>query len=806
MDGGLQEVKQRTKPEIVILSYFISVLGAQTTLELLGRRTSHLGVINWLRLIGAAFSMGFVGIWTMHFVGQKALVLGDGRPEEQLRYDIWFTLLSLVVPILVLTLAFYFIGAQPQVDILRLLGGGTTAGLTVAFMHYCGQFAIQFYKARYDVGLTISAVLIALVAANAALYIFFALRAVWRNQWYKRLGASMVMATAVTGMHFTAYAGTHYYAVPGEIQTVPATSEKLIIGLNVAGSLLACGTLVVFMLFTRKAELRTKRHAQNVVLGSAIYNSQGQILVTNSGTIPMKKITTEYRQKNLQDEFTVNHPVFQWLYRLTHDWSSIEEWLPYIDSHLQVADKIASRKVPYSLQFREMFVSNARSLAESLNLNFDDIGCLFDNILNTGQTTTLKALSRKKHITTPGWHEVLGKGQMLFLVKKLNDRTEEERFLRLGHQFVDSSLISPSMASSLNVSPDIMRTYFDEMSTYNNHNSVPSLEPDAVYAGLFICQPQMSGMKVLVSANNRHQIPVARLSGYVSLTLVEREHVRRKGGTSMVNVYAQIGKTFFGEPNGNDIRSMLSINAIRSMSSNTDLASVPSNTDLPSTQNNTDVTSVRRNSVSTTSSTFSEFDNFRYNFAQAMLQLMHLIEDKQIYNDAVLYPEVFKVPIPGVVGRYAELIVFKVLLNSNQKFDVPDGSFKFIPYNMFHSYQDILYYRTPMELQQWRNKVRKDFGFIAEMMDSEDDTNDESEGTSKRNAIEMVMVEQTVETVVVTDSLDEKIDPIVGVEKENIGELTYDCNITVSKNNFERWFEVVARSFGNDFTNADNLQ
>ena len=40
----------------------------------------------------------------------------------------------------------------------------------------------------------------------------------------------MVMATAVTGMHFTAYAGTHYYVVPGEIQTVPATSEKLIIG------------------------------------------------------------------------------------------------------------------------------------------------------------------------------------------------------------------------------------------------------------------------------------------------------------------------------------------------------------------------------------------------------------------------------------------------------------------------------------------------------------------------------------------------------------------------------------------------
>ena len=67
--------------------------------------------------------------------------------------------------------------------------------------------------------------------------------------------------------------------------------------MNLAGSLLACGTLVMFMFYARKAELRTKRHAQNVVLGSAIYNIQGQILVTSSGTIPMKKITTEYRQK-----------------------------------------------------------------------------------------------------------------------------------------------------------------------------------------------------------------------------------------------------------------------------------------------------------------------------------------------------------------------------------------------------------------------------------------------------------------------------------------------------------------------------
>ncbi|CAG8840648.1 16838_t:CDS:2, partial [Racocetra persica] len=119
------EIPQETNFWIVFLSYCISVLGMITTLELLGKRSSQSGSKNWLRLIGAAFSNGFVGIWGMHFIGMRACVLSGGR---RLRYNLWYTLLSLFIPIGVLSLAFYSIGAQPQVDLTRILIGGTLAG------------------------------------------------------------------------------------------------------------------------------------------------------------------------------------------------------------------------------------------------------------------------------------------------------------------------------------------------------------------------------------------------------------------------------------------------------------------------------------------------------------------------------------------------------------------------------------------------------------------------------------------------------------------------------------------------------
>lgn len=83
--------------------------------------------------------MGGVAIWSMHFVGNRSIVLypKSVRTENlQLAYSSTFTALSFFVPILVLFLAYLFIGTNEDVGYVRLGFGGTFAGLSICGMHY----------------------------------------------------------------------------------------------------------------------------------------------------------------------------------------------------------------------------------------------------------------------------------------------------------------------------------------------------------------------------------------------------------------------------------------------------------------------------------------------------------------------------------------------------------------------------------------------------------------------------------------------------------------------------------------------
>lgn len=51
--------------EFVVLSYFVSWIGAILTLELLNRRTLRNGFFNYVILIGAAVAMGAISIYCM---------------------------------------------------------------------------------------------------------------------------------------------------------------------------------------------------------------------------------------------------------------------------------------------------------------------------------------------------------------------------------------------------------------------------------------------------------------------------------------------------------------------------------------------------------------------------------------------------------------------------------------------------------------------------------------------------------------------------------------------------------------------
>ncbi|MDQ1040268.1 NO-binding membrane sensor protein with MHYT domain [Streptomyces sp. V3I8] len=128
-------------------------------------------------------------------------MIGFQVEESDIRYDVGLTVLSLLVAIAVVGIGVFAVGYRGA-GTTTLLVAGVFTGLGVAAMHYIGMAAIRLNGGlRYDTATVALSVLIALVAATAALWAAVAIRG-----FLTSLGASLVMGGAVSGMHYTGMA------------------------------------------------------------------------------------------------------------------------------------------------------------------------------------------------------------------------------------------------------------------------------------------------------------------------------------------------------------------------------------------------------------------------------------------------------------------------------------------------------------------------------------------------------------------------------------------------------------------------
>jgi NO-binding membrane sensor protein with MHYT domain len=80
--------------------------------------------------------MGGVAIWSMHYIGNRAIILYNGEESLQLEYAAGYTVLSFFMPVGVLLSAYATIGAVETPQFWRLLVGGTFGGAAICGMHY----------------------------------------------------------------------------------------------------------------------------------------------------------------------------------------------------------------------------------------------------------------------------------------------------------------------------------------------------------------------------------------------------------------------------------------------------------------------------------------------------------------------------------------------------------------------------------------------------------------------------------------------------------------------------------------------
>lgn len=158
-------------------------------------------------LVAGAISMGGVSTWSMHFLGNRAVILEGGGTVFQIVYSAGYTALSFFVPVLVLLGAFFSLGTDEKAGKFRLLASGTLAGLAVCGMHYVGQLGISNFQCEYDVAHVVGSVVVAIFAANVALSIFFVLHSIFATSWIRRAGVGGILAGAVSAMHWTASTG-----------------------------------------------------------------------------------------------------------------------------------------------------------------------------------------------------------------------------------------------------------------------------------------------------------------------------------------------------------------------------------------------------------------------------------------------------------------------------------------------------------------------------------------------------------------------------------------------------------------------
>lgn len=195
-------------PVIPVLAFLAACVGAALGLRCGIRSLRTHRSFKTGRLALGALSIG-CGIWTMHYVAMTGFTV----VEAPLSHDKPHTFAALAVAVVMAGVGLFIVGYRGATR-MALITGGTLTGLGIASTHYLGMAGIRFRgHFTYETPLVVLSVLIAATAATAALRAALSARVLLSG-----LGAGVMMAVAVTGMHYTGMAalGVHLHpTAPG---------------------------------------------------------------------------------------------------------------------------------------------------------------------------------------------------------------------------------------------------------------------------------------------------------------------------------------------------------------------------------------------------------------------------------------------------------------------------------------------------------------------------------------------------------------------------------------------------------------
>ncbi|SCO92506.1 uncharacterized protein FRV6_16634 [Fusarium oxysporum] len=159
--------------------------------------------------------------------------------------------------------AIWSIGTDNAISWWRVIAGGVLCGASICGMHYLGNTSIKNYTCVYQPAYVVGSAIIAVVATISA----------------------AVLASAVSGMHWCAAAGTRYRFRDAESKgNEPTKAANVVVAICL--TLGACFIIAMSTIIRIRNLRKSAFRAQQVTLGTAVFDKAGRILVDPDGIIP----------------------------------------------------------------------------------------------------------------------------------------------------------------------------------------------------------------------------------------------------------------------------------------------------------------------------------------------------------------------------------------------------------------------------------------------------------------------------------------------------------------------------------------
>jgi len=195
---GLKKMMSEYDLPLVVASFLVAVLAAYAALFFGARLTNAKDSERRKWLSAGALLMG-TGVWTMHFVGMRAMPM-----DVAMSFDVLMTAISWLAAVVASGVALHIIG-RDRLGAALFIGATLSMAGGIVVMHYLGMYAMRMSAPpTFNIGFLIVSIVIAVVASGAALALCRKLQHMdGSGSLAIQFVAALVMAAAVCGMHYT---------------------------------------------------------------------------------------------------------------------------------------------------------------------------------------------------------------------------------------------------------------------------------------------------------------------------------------------------------------------------------------------------------------------------------------------------------------------------------------------------------------------------------------------------------------------------------------------------------------------------